>query len=254
MLAEIWAYIVALLSNWASLVWGASLIVDVGGLVLRKTQYLAISGWLDQHVAKEETRVSVLRTLLVIGLLIAGFNAWDEQYQIAMSKSPEATVQSEIHKQVDPLKEQVKQLEPLKSEISQLQADNAVLNKQIQNNVTEELASATGLKKSALQLAKTLIDRSRDIMVLATSFGAAPPTQRAEAEKDAAQFLSDYKNFYGNEVVAFRLEFIQRGQFDWKDEQHYLNPQLTDNKDVIEATRQIQYIGFDLQSHANLLN
>jgi len=50
--------------------------------VLRKKQYLAFSERLDGYVA-EETRVTVLRTVLVIGLLIAGFNAWDEQYQVA---------------------------------------------------------------------------------------------------------------------------------------------------------------------------
>jgi hypothetical protein len=84
MLAEIWTYTVALLSNWASLIWGTSLIFDVGGLVLRKNQYLSISNWLDQYVA-EEIRVTVLRTLLVIGLLIASFNAWDEQYHLVQS-------------------------------------------------------------------------------------------------------------------------------------------------------------------------
>jgi hypothetical protein len=89
MLAEIWTYICALLSNWASLIWGTSLIFDVGGLVLRKTQYLAVGQWLDEYIA-ENTRVAVLRTLLVLGLLIAGFNAWDEQYRIAISKSPQA--------------------------------------------------------------------------------------------------------------------------------------------------------------------
>jgi hypothetical protein len=94
MFAEIWTYIVALLSNWASLIWGTSLIVEVGGLMLRKKQYLAVSDWLDQYVVVEETRVMVLRTLLVVGLLIAGFNAWDEQYQLAISKSPETLSQT----------------------------------------------------------------------------------------------------------------------------------------------------------------
>jgi hypothetical protein len=84
MLPEIWMYISALVSNWASLIWGTSLIFEVGGLVLRKNQYRAVSDWLDQFVA-EETRVSVLRTFLVIGLLIAGFNAWDEQYRTALN-------------------------------------------------------------------------------------------------------------------------------------------------------------------------
>ncbi len=86
MFADIWMYIVALLSNWASLIWGTSLIFDVGGLVLRKNQYLSISNWLDQYIV-EETRVVVLRTLLVVGLLIAGFNAWDEQYQTAIKSA-----------------------------------------------------------------------------------------------------------------------------------------------------------------------
>lgn len=106
MLAELWTYIVALISNWASLIWGTSLIFEVGGLVLRKTQYLVISDWLDRNVVAEETRVTVLRTLLVVGLLIAGFNAWTEQYQIAIAKSPEA-----LTSQVAGLKEEI---EPLK--------------------------------------------------------------------------------------------------------------------------------------------
>jgi hypothetical protein len=86
MLAEIWTYLVALVVNWAALIWGTCLIFDVGGLVLRKGQYTAILDWLDQYVT-ENTRVVVLRTLLVVGLLIAGFNAWDEQYQVAINPS-----------------------------------------------------------------------------------------------------------------------------------------------------------------------
>ena len=87
MFADIWTYIIALISSWASLIWGTSLIFEVGGLVLRKNQYLAVSDWLDRYVVAEETRVTLLRMLLVVGLLIAGFNAWDEQYQTAIKSA-----------------------------------------------------------------------------------------------------------------------------------------------------------------------
>ena len=36
MFTEIYTYVVALVSNWAALIWGTSLIFDVGGLVLRQ--------------------------------------------------------------------------------------------------------------------------------------------------------------------------------------------------------------------------
>jgi len=84
MRAEIWTYIVALVVNWAALIWGTCLIFDVAVLVLRSRQHTAILDWLEQYV-REDTRVVVLRTLLVVGLLVAGFNAWDEQYQIALN-------------------------------------------------------------------------------------------------------------------------------------------------------------------------
>lgn len=116
MFTEIYTYVVALVSNWAALIWGTSLIFDVGGLVLRKNQYLAFSERLDWYVA-EETRVTVLRTLLVIGLLLAGFNAWNEQYQLAISKSPD-TLATQVS-------EQNRTIRDLNSKVASLQSEQS---------------------------------------------------------------------------------------------------------------------------------
>jgi hypothetical protein len=94
MLSELRVYAWDLISNWAGLFWAGSLILDVVSFVLKKSQILAISDWLDQWMV-EETRLRMLRTVLIAGLLIAGFLAWDEQYQIAISKSPE-TMTAEV--------------------------------------------------------------------------------------------------------------------------------------------------------------
>jgi hypothetical protein len=93
MWADLRVYAWDLISNWAGLFWAGSLVLDVAGFVLRKSQILAISDCLDQWIV-EENRIRILRIFFIAGLLIAGFIAWDEQYQIAISKSPEALTQT----------------------------------------------------------------------------------------------------------------------------------------------------------------
>jgi outer membrane murein-binding lipoprotein Lpp len=101
MVSELQIYVRSLLSNWAGLFSAGSLIVDAAGFVLKKSQILAIGDWLDRWVV-EETRIRILRASLIAGFLIAGFIAWDEQYQIAISKAPQtltarvATLQSQL--------------------------------------------------------------------------------------------------------------------------------------------------------------
>jgi hypothetical protein len=91
-MGHLWVYIPALISNWAGLFWAVTLIPDVGNLALRTSQ----KEWFAQHFERVNPDMffSAVRVLFVFGLFLAGYFAWDEQYQIAISKSPESVEQT----------------------------------------------------------------------------------------------------------------------------------------------------------------
>jgi hypothetical protein len=166
------------------------------------------------------------------------------------------------------------QMNSLNERVSHLQSDNSGLYKLVSYVAANQATlMKPGLKKQALELASTLLDRSTAILVLAGQHGPrdnqppGPPSLQYQKEvqrvqealkqsrADAAKLLSDYKNTYAQQVLTLRQEFIQQGQGDWKDEQYYLNPiQATPDASVWTTIPKIQQIGSDLFRHANQLN
>ena len=101
---DLQTYVWALVSQWASLFWAVTLVPDVLKLALRPAQQEGMARYFEG--VKPETFFSVVRVLFVVGLFVAGFFAWDEEYQIATSKSPEAlTAQiTSLRNEIEPLK------------------------------------------------------------------------------------------------------------------------------------------------------
>ena len=162
------------------------------------------------------------------------------------------------------------QLDSINGKASKLQDENSGLYAAI-GKISGQLAAIEkpGLKRDALDLARTLIDRSGEVLALAARHGAVNPEviplkafpesldfktmqkiwdgQQAAHEQSVIQrqqLMNDYKNTYALQVIALRQRFIDQGQ-DWKNEQYYTNP-----ADIHE----IQNVGLDLFQHANRLN
>jgi hypothetical protein len=85
MLAEFWLYIRSLLSNWFT--WFAVLtaIPEAASWLMTKALAEKVAARLDQWVSPE-TRQRSWRILSVMGLMFAGFVAWDEQYRVAQKQ------------------------------------------------------------------------------------------------------------------------------------------------------------------------
>jgi hypothetical protein len=134
----------------------------------------------------------------------------------------------------------------------------------VSNIALEEAANTTdALKKQTLELSSTLMSTSTEVLSLigAHGHGGNPPPgsqlaamaqesmRRAEARQaqgrsEAATLLSDYNNKYAGQVIAFRQQFMDRGQSNWNNVQYYAH--AADFRDV-------QRIGFELFQHANAL-
>jgi hypothetical protein len=162
-------------------------------------------------------------------------------------------------------------LDSLNGKASKIQDGTSAVSAAI-GKISVQLAAIEkkpGLKKDALELARTLIDRSGQVLALAAQHGAVNPEvlpvkafpesllfktmqkqwndqQSAHEESviQRQQLMSDYKNTYASEVVDLHQQFIAAGQ-DWNDEQYYANP-----ADIHE----ILNVGLDLFQHANRLN
>jgi hypothetical protein len=89
MFSDISTYFWALVCNWAGVIWAADFVLLVVGLMLRREQYDRLATFLDGYI-EEPNRVAFLRGLLVVALVISGFLAWDDQYRIAITKTPAA--------------------------------------------------------------------------------------------------------------------------------------------------------------------
>jgi hypothetical protein len=240
MLSDVWVYSWALLDNWAGYIWGALLISDVGGLALRRAQIDAIGDWLDQHVASERKRIPVVRFFLVLALIIAGFNAWRDEYQKA--NKPTESTEQQIQSRTA----------PLQSEIEFERQDNAGLHSQV-NDVQAELkkilaSMSPGLKKEMLELATNLTNRTFQILLIEGDHpprsNIPPPAtfdskiyekivkdredevellkgKQQQAHQDEAQLVSEYNNSYASRIVEFRRQCIQMGQTGWQEDEAY---------------------------------
>jgi hypothetical protein len=149
MLADIVVYLWAVISNWAGLIWAALFVTDLAGLMLRKAEYSALSDWLDKHVVPEDIRVPIVRTLLIIGLFIASFIAWDDQYHVAIGKSPEA-IESRMS-QLDT------KYDALNAKYDALNASYQSFIKTSADRISAQAQGADALRKEALTMSATIM-------------------------------------------------------------------------------------------------
>jgi hypothetical protein len=89
MLREICVYLWALVCNGAGIIWGAELAWLLVTLMLSQEQYLKVTNFLDRYI-EEASRLLWSRRLLFAAVIVAGFLAWNDQYQIAITKTPTA--------------------------------------------------------------------------------------------------------------------------------------------------------------------
>jgi CII-binding regulator of phage lambda lysogenization HflD len=108
------------------------------------------------------------------------------------------------------------------------------------------MAAKPGLRKDALELARTLIARSTQTLVLTGHDAMGDPSGwPKQAQTSNAQLVSDYNNIYANQVQSLRQRFILQGQKNWQNDRYYENP---------TTARDIQHLGFELLTHATALN
>jgi hypothetical protein len=133
------------------------------------------------------------------------------------------------------------------TQLSNLQAENSKLVDLVGNIATNQaMAAKPGLRKDALELARTLIARSTQTPVLTGHDAMGDPSGwPKQAQTSNAQLVSDYNNIYANQVQSLRQRFILQGQKNWQNDRYYENP---------TTARDIQHIGFELLTHANALN
>ena len=128
---------------------------------------------------------------------------------------------------------------------SKLQNENLALNTQVIDISGQlEMFLKPGLKKSATELAATLIGRSTETLTVVGHASVMNPNSwPKEAQASSAQLVVEYQQYYANQVEELRSKFILQGQ-DWKDNPLYLHP---------SNALDIQMIGHDVLAHANAL-
>ncbi len=103
-MAEFWTYVMALMSNWAALFSLATLVPSACILIMYPRQ----KAWLAHYFERinPDVLLSVTRGLFVVGLFFAGFLAWRDQHQIAISKSPIALTEQivSLRNEIAPLR------------------------------------------------------------------------------------------------------------------------------------------------------
>jgi hypothetical protein len=108
-MGDLWTYCKALGANWFDdygyLTVVPEIFQKVGPIFLPDSWVRYVEAKLD-GIAKSKNREKISLLLVLAGILFAGYSAWDEQYQIATSKSPEAlTVQiNSLRSEIEPLK------------------------------------------------------------------------------------------------------------------------------------------------------
>jgi len=96
MLTDVETYLAAVFVQWRGMFAFATFIPGALAWVTPEPTLTRIRTKLDEVVTLS-ARQRMYRVLFLIGVFVAGFFAWREQYQIALSKSPEA-VQSQVQR------------------------------------------------------------------------------------------------------------------------------------------------------------
>jgi hypothetical protein len=92
MLGDIWVYVEAVIGNWFTGYWALSAVPEVLSYIMPNAVTERATARFDEWISPA-TRQRFYRALFIAGLFVAGFVAWDDQYQVALSKSPEALTQ-----------------------------------------------------------------------------------------------------------------------------------------------------------------
>jgi hypothetical protein len=146
-------------------------------------------------------------------------------------------------------------VDSVNDKIADLQRENSGLYRLVSNIAANQATEAVpGLKKEALELASTLLNRTTEILALQFTMYPSPlakisPQTQAAAETQA--LMDDYNNAYAKQLVSLRKRFIEQGQTDWKGEQYYLDPPA--QAEGMLMVQAIQRIGQELLTHANHL-
>lgn len=107
MIAHFWVYIETVIGVWFTGYWFITGLPEALSYVMPSAMAEGATARLDQWVSPG-TRQRFYRGIFLIGIFIAGFIAWDEQYQIATSKSaslqPPITGTADVPANVNKLK------------------------------------------------------------------------------------------------------------------------------------------------------
>ncbi|HTT76024.1 MAG TPA: hypothetical protein VMF50_08590 [Candidatus Binataceae bacterium] len=264
MLHDIWIYAGSFVGYWFDGYWVLTTLPEIA---VKSAEWFpewaaSISTWLDRWLLTAEGRRRLSAALFVIGILAAGFLAWDDQYQLANTVSRPAA-QTQIDEAVRD------QIAPLQREIDSQRVQLAAFQTTVANLAHKQAAvikpvnSIAILKKQTLELSSKLLNTSTEAISLmaAHPLRMNPPSgsawavieqqsiQRAESMQaqgrlEATTLFSNYKNEYATKVIMLRQQFINLGQTNWRSVQYYANP---------ANIHDIQVIGFELFQHANLL-
>ena len=88
-MADFWLYIRAVISNWFAGFWFLTAVPELLSCLAPEAWIGRVSRWADQRI-KRDARRKIYTFVALLGIFVASFVAWDEQYQSAIRKSPEA--------------------------------------------------------------------------------------------------------------------------------------------------------------------
>jgi hypothetical protein len=98
-------YLHAIVANWLGGFWWLTGLPEAASYLVPPTWFVDVQAMLDKRIDAERRR-KVYVFIAIAGIFLASFYAWDEQYQVAMSKSSEAlTAQiTSLRDEIGPLK------------------------------------------------------------------------------------------------------------------------------------------------------
>jgi hypothetical protein len=95
MIGDFLTYIEGVMVAWFTGYWFLTAIPEALSYVVPSASAERVQARLDQWVSVE-TRQYFYRALFIVGVFIAGFVAWDEQYQAATMRTPEIALQATV--------------------------------------------------------------------------------------------------------------------------------------------------------------